>query len=397
MDEQASLRRQFGIAKVIEAARDTAPVTGYTHNFYRYPARFSPVFVRAAIAAFTEPGDWILDPFVGGGTTLVEAAAAGRNSIGIDISSLATFVSTAKTTILSESESRRLDSWQQRLPHTINIHSPSPAAAFSADDEYYRHLNSAEHWRLKKAIAQVLASVTRLRGEGAERVARCIVLKTAQWALDARKILPSVARFRAELSTQAEGMLNAQREFQSRLPKKKTPRVICLNRSVAGIEQERDLLNLPRPRLVLTSPPYPGIHVLYHRWQVDGRKEAPAPFWIANCLDGSGASYYTMGDRHYPRLKTYFDNLRANFTSIAKLCGPETIVLQMVAFSEPSWQLREYLRVMEDCGLEEVRPWNRSGGMRRLWRDVPNRKWYANQSEHAPGSREVVLAHRLSD
>ena len=29
--------------------------------------------------------------------------------------------------------------------------------------------------------------------------------------------------------------------------------------------------------LVVTSPPYPGIHMLYHRWQVDGRKETDAP------------------------------------------------------------------------------------------------------------------------
>ena len=57
------------------------------------------------------------------------------------------------------------------------------------------------------------------------------------------------------------------------------------------------------PRLVLTSPPYPGVHVLYHRWQVDGRKEAPLPFMIANKLDGAGLSYYTMGDRKYPGLK----------------------------------------------------------------------------------------------
>ena len=42
------------------------------------------------------------------------------------------------------------------------------------------------------------------------------------------------------------------------------------------------------PQLVVTSPPYPGVHVLYHRWQVDGRKEAPLPFMIANKLDGAG-------------------------------------------------------------------------------------------------------------
>jgi hypothetical protein len=56
---------------LIAGARDALPVRGLTHNFYRYPARFSPVFVRAAIEAFTVPGDLVLDNHVGGGTTLV--------------------------------------------------------------------------------------------------------------------------------------------------------------------------------------------------------------------------------------------------------------------------------------------------------------------------------------
>lgn len=82
---------------MIEAARDPTPVSGLTHNYYRYPARFSPIFVRAVIDAFTAPGDVVLDPFVGGGTTLVEAIARGRHGVGVDISTLATFVSEVKT------------------------------------------------------------------------------------------------------------------------------------------------------------------------------------------------------------------------------------------------------------------------------------------------------------
>jgi DNA modification methylase len=74
-------------SRIAPAARDEAPVSGYTHNFYRYPARFSPKFVRAVIKAFSEPGDLVLDPFMGGGTTLVEALAQGRSAIGVDIRS----------------------------------------------------------------------------------------------------------------------------------------------------------------------------------------------------------------------------------------------------------------------------------------------------------------------
>jgi hypothetical protein len=77
------------------------PVSGHTHSFYRYPARFSPLFVREVIRQFSRPGEVVLDPFMGGGTTIVEALAQGRKAIGIDLNSLAHFVSTVKTTPLS--------------------------------------------------------------------------------------------------------------------------------------------------------------------------------------------------------------------------------------------------------------------------------------------------------
>ena len=97
-------------ATLISGARDASPVSGLTHKFYKYPARFSPVFARAAIDVFTQQGDLCLDPYVGGGTTLVEALAAGRNAIGIDISELAHFVSLAKTAIFDDFDFRRIRS-----------------------------------------------------------------------------------------------------------------------------------------------------------------------------------------------------------------------------------------------------------------------------------------------
>ncbi|MFH1104800.1 MAG: DNA methyltransferase, partial [Actinomycetota bacterium] len=67
--------------------------TNSPHDFYRYPARFPPKFAAAAVQAFTRPGDLVLDPFVGGGTTLVEAVRLGRRAVGADINPIAVFVS----------------------------------------------------------------------------------------------------------------------------------------------------------------------------------------------------------------------------------------------------------------------------------------------------------------
>ena len=382
---------------LVEGARNTLPVKGLTHGFYKYPARFSPAFVRAAIDAFTKPGDLVLDPHVGGGTTIVEALAAGRDAIGVDISPLAEFVAKVKSTVLSKGELKRLESWVTRLPSAIDLRKPSFEIGNYADLGYYKHLNHPSRWRLRKAIEQAVALAVRLGTPRLASFGRCVVLRTAQWALDGRRKTPAFDEFKDCLSITAAGMIVGARELRTVVlangPYRPTIRVI--NRSAAGLECTKLIQGWRPPRLVVTSPPYPGVHVLYHRWQVDGRKEAALPFMIANKLDGAGSSYYTMGDRKFPELKTYFDSIRATMSSVAALANSDTVIVQMVAFSEPAWQLGRYLATMEEAGLTEVfLPALNNERDGRLWRTVPGRRWYSDQRGETPGSNEVVLIHR---
>jgi SAM-dependent methyltransferase len=53
-----------------------------------YRACFKPQLPRFFIEAFTRPGARIYDPFAGRGTTLIEAALAGRRAIGNDVNPL---------------------------------------------------------------------------------------------------------------------------------------------------------------------------------------------------------------------------------------------------------------------------------------------------------------------
>jgi hypothetical protein len=167
------------------------------------------------------------------------------------------------------------------------------------------------------------------------------------------------------------------------------------NRSAAGINEEAAVRAHGAPRLIVTSPPYPGVHVIYHRWQILGRKETPAPFWIANSLDGNGLSYYTFGDRKQPSLKKYFETAFQAFSSIAMIASSNTTVVQMIAFSDPAWQLPLYLETMERAGFSEVQFAEMANSYDgRVWRTVPNRKWYADQRGAIAASKEVVLFHR---
>lgn len=242
----------------IAAARDLEPVRGLTHGFYKYPARFSPSFVRAAIEAFSKPGDLVLDNHVGGGTTLVEALALGRNAVGIDISALAEFVCMAKTAVYDARELQILEKWANYIGSAVNIHRWSIHFADYAELGYYKHLNHRSRWRLRKAIEQALGRAILLGSEPLERFGRCVVLRTAQWALDGRVKLPTVEEFRQRLVENTAQMLCGAREFSAAVQLHlNVPRARIFRRSAIGIDHDWRLTRLPPPKVVITSPPYP--------------------------------------------------------------------------------------------------------------------------------------------
>ncbi len=71
-----------------------------------YRGNWAPQIPRALLETYTRPGDLVLDPFVGGGTTLIEAVLLGRNAIGYDVSSFALELTNARLQELSRSADR---------------------------------------------------------------------------------------------------------------------------------------------------------------------------------------------------------------------------------------------------------------------------------------------------
>lgn len=373
------------------AAQDPSRVQGSTHRFYRYPARFSPTFVQAAIEQFTNPGDLVFDPFVGGGTTLVEAMRLGRASVGSDINELAIFISQVKTTLLTQCAEEQLRCWAKDIDKSVNMHLPADADGKWRESSYFRHMGANGVWRYRKAIQQVLNATTQLSDNATRDFARCALLRTAQVALDGKRSPPPISTFRKRLVRYLSEMLDDMAALR-RETAGMAQRPCRVLKQAADQAHTRSIFDQQKPRLVLTSPPYPGVHVLYHRWQIGGRRETAAPYWIANRLDGDGERYYTLGHRKENGLATYFRNLEGSFRSIAQVCSPETIIVQVVAFADPEWQLSRYLDALACAGLKEVG----QGEQERLWRDVPNRRWHAlSQAKHS-SAREVVLFHRLA-
>lgn len=50
-----------------------------------YHGNFVPQIVNQLLTRYTKENDWVLDPFMGSGTTLIEAQKMKRNSIGVEL------------------------------------------------------------------------------------------------------------------------------------------------------------------------------------------------------------------------------------------------------------------------------------------------------------------------
>lgn len=112
--------------------------TKHVHRLHPYLGKFIPQLVEIFLRKYFTPGQTILDPFCGSGTTLVQANELGVNSIGYDVSAFNVLLSRAKTTKydlikahkeiidilnktrdLTQTDSNQLCLWQTSQPNLV--------------------------------------------------------------------------------------------------------------------------------------------------------------------------------------------------------------------------------------------------------------------------------------
>jgi len=381
-------------ASLLAAANATTKVGTLTHSFYRYPARFGETFVREAVLNFSREGDGVLDPFCGGGTTLVEALALGRSAIGSDLSELAIFIARAKTTPLSPAQLTRVSRWVEATAastrHLLSAHADSKDARLDGMPARYRNL-----------IANARGHIARLPKGECQDFATCVLSKTAQWALDGKETLPKPSRFVQRLTDSFAEMKIGMTTYAEQIRRVGLSKAELLQRRRLHVSSAERLSpkslgkGKPPVSLVVTSPPYLGVHVLYNRWQLQGRRELKAPFFIANRTDLGGASSYTIVSRSAKSSDRYFAAISSSFRSVASLIHDRAYVVQLVSFANAEVSLPLYLSALGAAGLELCDTYLRSAG-ELSWRAVPGRRWYARVGAVADSSasQEVLLVHR---
>jgi DNA modification methylase len=75
-----------------------------THGLHAYAAKCPPPLVRYGLHYYSKPGETVLDPMAGSGTTLVEARLMGRRAVGYDIDPLARLIAQVKSRRVSDEQ-----------------------------------------------------------------------------------------------------------------------------------------------------------------------------------------------------------------------------------------------------------------------------------------------------
>lgn len=237
----------------------------YTHCFHTYPAMMIPQIARKLLKKYGTEGGWLLDPYCGTGTSLVEASLFGMHSVGCDINPLVRLIATAKSTSICLST---LDETLNRLNEDLF---QIEFRDSKVPDAPIPDILNLEYWfseEIIKSLAYLRNRIKKVEDEGVRNFILVAFSETIRevsytrngefklYRMPAKKLEnfnPDVfGIFSKKLSRNRHGLA-------AFLEKRKSVEV-----SVCDANTAQGELPMPRPLggydLVITSPPYGDSH-----------------------------------------------------------------------------------------------------------------------------------------
>ncbi len=123
--------------------------TKHVHRLHPYLGKFIPQLVEIFLRKY-QP-EMVCDPFSGSGTTLVEAASLGINSVGCDISSFNSLMSTVKTNQYD------LELLESEVHDALNQALKQPTLALGERNALYHPSRYLVEWFAPSALRSLLA------------------------------------------------------------------------------------------------------------------------------------------------------------------------------------------------------------------------------------------------
>ncbi len=129
------------------------------HGLHDYRGKFNPQVVRAVGNLLgLEAGEWVLDPFCGSGTTLLEAAHIGWNCAGLDVNPLGVMIANAKVTAFKTSP-KILNDESERLITELEKSAPKISVNWRTQLPSIDYLES---WFTEPVLKQLMFALNRI-------------------------------------------------------------------------------------------------------------------------------------------------------------------------------------------------------------------------------------------
>src|SRR6266511_579595 len=241
--------------------------TKHVHSLHPYLGKFIPQLVEVFLRRHFRPGQCVYDPFVGSGTTLVEANAFGAAGVGCDISAFNCLLTRVKTTAYSlGAVELGLRGVLEQSRHTAEVVVTADASDWLRAWYSQRSLREllAYHCVASESLDDPGWDVARVILSRAARSAR----RTTHFDLDfPRK--PATGPYWCHKHKRTCKPVDEAMKFLRRY---KDDTVRCIRefsmirsrRLVKVIHGDARVTDLPmRPSGIITSPPYPGL-IDYH-------------------------------------------------------------------------------------------------------------------------------------
>ena len=249
-----------------EAELPQSERTKHVHGLHPSLGKFVPQLVEIFLERRFQPSQCIYDPFVGSGTTLVEANVFGADALGCDISAFNCLLSRVKTTPYARGS---LELGLRAVLEEARQAGPAP-------------LGGASDWLRRWYAPRALGELLRYREVACERlddpvrdVAKIVLSRAARSArrtthfdLDSPRT-PTTAPYLCHKHKRICRPVGEARKFLARYTTDIIRRLrlfadIRTDRTVEVLHDDARTLRLSRkPDGIITSPPYPGL-IDYH-------------------------------------------------------------------------------------------------------------------------------------
>ena len=315
--------------------------TKHVHSLHPYLGKFIPQLVEVALERYFTPGARIYDPFVGSGTTLVEANVFGADAVGCDISAFNCLLSAVKTSRYPLGELE------------IALRGALEDARRRVDDTPWEASPWLTQWFAPRALAELLAYRAAADGLAAPYgdVARIVLSRAAR---SARLTTHFDLDFPSRPTTEPYHCHKHKRECRPveeawKFLVRYTGDTVRRLREFALLRRERDVIvlhadartvRLPvAPTGVITSPPYPGL--------IDYHEQHRYAYELLGLVDrrtdeiGSASAGRTK-----PALRGYVEAMSEAFDNTAVQLPRDAWILIVVSDSRDL-----YPTILENAGL----------------------------------------------